>query len=94
MNLQKKELRGRVSIPTQKNSGSNLLNARCAAGTVPMMLAIGLSGKLVPFSLRLKLLKASPVSIFLLGALFILRGMSLCIPYLSPDLSAGHACCH
>jgi hypothetical protein len=35
-----------------------------------------------------------PVSIFLLGALLILRGMSLGIPYLSPDLSAGHACCH
>jgi len=68
--------------------------AAFGAGTVPMMLAIGLSGKLVPFSLRLKLLKAAPVSIFLLGALLILRGMSLGIPYLSPDLSAGHACCH
>lgn len=62
-------------------------------GTVPMMLAISLSGKLVPFSLRLKLARAIPVSIFLLATLLILRGMSLGIPYLSPDLYAG-VCCH
>lgn len=64
-------------------------------GTVPMMLAISLSGKLVPFSLRLKLLKAVPVAIFLLGALLILRGMELGIPCLSPVLSsATPSCCH
>ena len=64
-------------------------------GTIPMMLAISLSGKLVPFPLRLKLLKAVPVTVFLLAALLILRGMSLGIPYVSPNLSAGGAsCCH
>jgi hypothetical protein len=64
-------------------------------GTVPMMLAISLSGKLVPPSLRLKLVKAIPVSVFLLGTLLILRGMSLGIPYVSPDMSSGAAsCCH
>jgi hypothetical protein len=60
-----------------------------------MMLAISLSGKLVPISLRLKLRKAIPVCLFLLGSLLILRGMSLGIPYLSPDMSgSGAACCH
>ena len=63
-------------------------------GTVPMMLTISLSGKLVPFSLRLKLLKAVPLVVFILGTLLILRGMSLGIPYVSPDLSGGAACCH
>lgn len=64
-------------------------------GTIPMMAAISLSGNLVPFSWRLKLSKAVSVSIFLLGSLLILRGLSLGIPYLSPDLSAGPAaCCH
>ena len=62
-------------------------------GTAPMLLAIGLSGKLMPFSLRLKLQRAIPVSVFLLGSILILRGMSLGIPYLSPDLSDA-ACCH
>jgi hypothetical protein len=64
-------------------------------GTVPMMLSISLSGKLVPPSLRLKLVKSIPVCVFLLGSLLILRGMSLGIPYLSPDMSGpGASCCH
>jgi sulfite exporter TauE/SafE len=70
--------------------------AAFGAGTVPMMFAISLSGKLVPFSLRLKLQRAIPFSIFLLATLLILRGMSLGIPYVSPVLSAdgGMSCCH
>ncbi|MBI5386836.1 MAG: sulfite exporter TauE/SafE family protein [Verrucomicrobia bacterium] len=67
--------------------------AAFGAGTTPMMLAIGLSGKLVPLSLRLRLRQAVPVSIFLVAALLILRGLSLGIPYVSPDLATG-ACCH
>jgi len=64
-------------------------------GTLPMMLAISLSGKLVPFSLRLKLLKAVPVAVFLLATLLILRGMALGIPYVSPVLSSAHpSCCY
>lgn len=65
------------------------------AGTVPMMLAISLSGRLVPFSLRLKLLKVVPVAIFLVASLLILRGMELGIPYVSPVLnSETPGCCH
>jgi len=67
--------------------------AAFGVGTMPMMLAIGLSGKLVPISFRLKLQKAIPVSVFLLAALLILRGMALGIPYLSPDLAPGAASC-
>jgi sulfite exporter TauE/SafE len=64
-------------------------------GTLPMLLVIGISGRLVPVSLRLHLRKAVPVSVFLLAALLVLRGMSLGIPYISPDLSAnGLNCCH
>ena len=64
-------------------------------GTIPMLLAIGLTGKLIPWSLRLQLRKAIPVSVFLLACILILRGMSLGIPYVSPDLSSGGAtCCH
>jgi uncharacterized protein len=64
-------------------------------GTVPMMLAISLSGRLVPGPLRLSLRKAIPVAVFLLASLLILRGMSLGIPYVSPDMSGtGNTCCH
>jgi sulfite exporter TauE/SafE len=68
--------------------------AAFGAGTVPMMLAISLSGWLVPFSLRLKLQRLIPVSVFLLAALLILRGLALGIPYVSPDLAGGGACCY
>ena len=69
--------------------------ATFGVGTVPMMLVIGLSGRLVPATLRLKLRGLVPVSILLVAALLILRGMALGIPYLSPDLASGHgACCH
>ena len=70
-----------------------LFMAAFGAGTLPMMLALSLSGKLVPFSLRLKLLKAVPVSVCVLAALLILRGLALGVPYLSPDLSASQPLC-
>ncbi len=65
-------------------------------GTVPLMLAISLSGRLVPLSLRLKLGRAVPAAVFLLATLLVLRGFSLGIPFISPDLSAGQggaSCC-
>lgn len=68
--------------------------AAFGGGTVPMMLAISLSGRWFPASLRLKLVKVIPVSVFLLATLLILRGMSLGIPYVSPDLSSGACCAH
>lgn len=70
--------------------------AAFGAGTVPMMLALSLSGRLVPVSLRLQLRRLVPVSVFLIAALLILRGMALGIPYVSPSpySATGAACCH
>ena len=63
-------------------------------GTLPAMLAVSLAGKVFPVSLRGKLRRAIPISICLIAALLILRGLALGIPYLSPDLAAsGAACC-
>ena len=64
-------------------------------GTSPMLVAISLSGKMLPLGLRNKLHRAIPVGVCLLAGLLILRGLSLGIPYLSPDLTSGgaQACC-
>lgn len=62
-------------------------------GTVPMMLGIGLVGQKLQFTLRFKLQRLIPASIAIVAVLLILRGLSLGIPYLSPDLTAG-AICH
>lgn len=56
-------------------------------GTVPVMLAISVAGNIISQKLRKSLSKAIPVFIILLGILFILRGLNLGIPYISPKLS-------
>lgn len=56
-------------------------------GTVPVMFAASVFGKFINIGIRRKLRKAIPVFAILLAAVFILRGMNLGIPYLSPKLS-------
>jgi hypothetical protein len=55
-------------------------------GTVPAMFAASVFGKFINIGIRTKLRKAVPVLAILLGVIFILRGMNLGIPYLSPKL--------
>ena len=56
-------------------------------GTIPMMLAISVAGNILSRKLRKNLSKVIPLFIILLGILFILRGLNLGIPYISPKLS-------
>ncbi len=58
-------------------------------GTVPMMLSLGLAGKMIGLAFRLRFQKLIPVCVLMVGLLLLLRGMALGVPYLSPDL-AGH----
>ncbi len=53
-------------------------------GTIPMLLAISLAGNMMSMTIRKKVNKVIPVLIVVVGILFILRGLSLGIPYLSP----------
>jgi sulfite exporter TauE/SafE len=57
-------------------------------GTVPAMFAATIFGKFINVGIRTKIRKAVPVLALLLGVIFILRGMNLGIPYISPKLSA------
>ena len=64
-------------------------------GTLPLMLGIGLSGQAFPVAWRFRLQAWVPVSLALVAMLLILRGLSLGIPYVSPNLAAADpACCH
>jgi len=58
-------------------------------GTFPMMLAISLSGKIVPVTWRSRITRIYPYLTMLVAVLLILRGMNLGIPYISPELSSG-----
>lgn len=64
-------------------------------GTLPFMFAVVLAGNLMNQAFRVKILKAIPVIMILLGGLFVLRGLELGIPYVSPraeamKVSPGH----
>lgn len=53
-------------------------------GTLPMMMLIGWMGNFVTATARNRMNKAIPYLTLLIGMLFILRGLTLGIPFLSP----------
>ncbi len=57
-------------------------------GTFPAMFAATIFGKFINLNIRKKLTKAVPAFAIVLAILFILRGMALGIPYISPKISA------
>lgn len=67
-------------------------------GTVPSILATSLFGSLLTVRVRQFFLRLLPVGSLILASLLILRGLSLGIPYVSPDMGSQttgqHPCCH
>ncbi|WP_332024041.1 sulfite exporter TauE/SafE family protein [Kaistella sp.] len=59
-------------------------------GTLPFMFFVVLLGNLMTTAFRIKILKFVPVMMLVLGGLFILRGLELGIPYISPKEEALH----
>ena len=63
-------------------------------GTFPFMFAVVFIGNFLTATLRVKILNIIPVLMIGLGALFILRGLELGIPYVSPkaeSLKVNHS---
>lgn len=54
-------------------------------GTIPLMTTAAYLGNFLSVSMRQKITKAIPVAVVVIGLLFILRGMGLGIPYISPS---------
>ncbi|MCF6297096.1 MAG: sulfite exporter TauE/SafE family protein [Flavobacteriaceae bacterium] len=59
-------------------------------GTVPMMTLAVYIGDFLKVSLRNKIQKAIPIFVIIIGLLFIVRGMGLGIPYISPSDTKLH----
>ena len=57
-------------------------------GTIPLMFASVLAGNIVSLQTRQKIVKFLPYLMILLGILFILRGLNLNIPYISPTVES------
>ena len=66
-------------------------------GTIPAMFVVAFSSHLFPASVGSHIRKAVPVFMFMIGALLIMRGMNLGVPYMSPQFDEkGHvkrSCC-
>lgn len=65
-----------------------LFMALFGAGTLPIMFSLPFFAHLIQGSLKAKLKAIFPVVAILFGALLILRGANLGIPYVSPKISA------
>lgn len=68
-------------------------------GTVPLMTSAVYLGKFLNSTIKQRIQKAIPIFVVIIGILFILRGMGLGIPYISPsemvavpEVSGGEVC--
>ncbi len=79
-----------VALAGAINTGGVLSGAAFMAlfglGTLPVMFITSVAGKYINVGVRRKINKLVPVFAFILGVIFILRGLNLGIPYISPPL--------
>jgi hypothetical protein len=75
---------GSLAMATPFDGG--LFMIAFGAGTLPLMLSVTILGNKLQFSFRNKVKKVIPVFVLAIGILFIIRGLNLDIPYLSPKI--------
>lgn len=74
------------SLTMGSSPGSALYMFVFGMGTLPVMFAASYASGLITGEVRRKITRLIPVGIVVLGLLFILRGLSLGIPFISPDM--------
>ena len=82
------------SLITGSVQGGFLYMMFFGLGTFPLMLVTSILPGVITYKTRQKLNRLIPIAAMVLGVLFILRGMSLGIPFISPDLSHHSAMMH
>lgn len=75
------------SIATGKTIDGALYMFAFGLGTLPMMFTAVLLSNFITIGFRNKIKKLIPVFVIILGSLFILRGLNLNIPFLSPKIN-------
>lgn len=85
------------AVATQQAWQGMLFMLCFGLGTLPMMFTVSMVGQILSIQTRNKIQKLTPILAVLVGCIFILRGMNLGVPYLSPKISASHTevkeCC-
>ena len=78
--------------------GSALFMVLFGLGTIPLMFVAVLFGSVISVNARNTILKFIPVITIVIGVFFILRGMELGIPFISPPAESldiqAKSCCH
>ena len=59
-------------------------------GTMPALLVVSMAGNIISMTVRRRVQQLIPFLIILIGVLFVLRGMNLGIPYISPKMEQQH----
>lgn len=72
------------AIAMQNEGLSVLYMVLFGIGTIPLMTLVVYMSQLITFPVRRKIQRMIPVMVVLIGTLFILRGMGLDIPFVSP----------
>jgi sulfite exporter TauE/SafE len=75
-----------ATLSLSQISESVLFMTLFGAGTLPAMMLVGYAGQLIKPDIRRSFQKVIPVFIVLMGAVLILRGLNLGIPFISPEL--------
>ena len=87
-----------ASLAMQNAIQSSLYMILFGFGTIPLMTSAIYFGKLINTRIKRGIQKAIPIFVVLIGLLFILRGLGLGIPYLSPapvvDIASSFIECH
>jgi sulfite exporter TauE/SafE len=86
-----------AAVGQGSTQGSVLLMAGFGLGTIPSLFVLGLVGHKIGQSVRKAWSKWLPWWLLVMALIFLLRGMNLGIPYLSPKVQINThqgSCCH
>jgi sulfite exporter TauE/SafE len=87
-----------ASLAMQNTLKGSLYMVLFGIGTIPLMTTAIYLGKFLNSEIKQRIQKAIPVFVILIGLLFILRGLGLGIPYLSPapivEIASSTLECH
>jgi uncharacterized protein len=79
------------SLATGTIAGGAFYMLLFGLGTFPVMLPLSLTGKMISFGFKNRAQKVVPYITVVIALLFILRGLALDIPYVSPNITNDHA---
>ncbi|HRV56354.1 MAG TPA: sulfite exporter TauE/SafE family protein [Mangrovimonas sp.] len=86
------------AIASENVAQAGLYMVLFGLGTIPLMTSAIYLGKFLNATLKQRIQKAIPIMVVLIGILFIMRGLGLGIPYISPapatEMVSGPMECH